>query len=180
MADLPYPEHRVYPRSESGLADAAWPRKFGKLGEVEYVTIHHSAGPMAPSKAACQRLNRSYQNYHEDKGWGDIGYHFCVDDLGRFYRLRPHADKGTHVGDHNSQNIGIMFHGNFVYNELTQGHKDAMEWLFKGGFYELFGEPEAGVKLVRGHKEWFGHFSNSCPGDNLMRHLAWRRSVDLH
>jgi len=175
----PYQDFAIYGRDESGLAVADDSYKFGKLGEVEYVTIHHSAGPMAPTKATCQRLNRSYQIYHEDKGWGDVAYHFCVDDLGRFYRLRPHDAKGTHTADTNSRNIGIMFHGNFDFNELTTGHRGAIEWLFKGGFYQLFGEPEAGVKLVRGHREWPGQ-STACPGTNLLRHLAWRRSVDLH
>jgi len=170
----------IYPRSESGLVYSSGSDMFGPLGEIYAVTVHHSAGPRAPTKARCQELNRLYQREHISKGWGDIGYHFCVDDLGRVYKLRPVQYKGTHVGDWNTGNVGIMFHGNYELDNLTVAQKETIEWFFKGGLNILTGEPEAGFKLARGHKEWPGHFSNACPGDDLMRSWNFRRSVDFH
>jgi hypothetical protein len=169
----------IYPRSESGIRDIP-DSKYGKLGNINAVTIHHSAGPRAPTKARCQELNRSYQIYHQSKGWVDIGYHFCMDDLGRFYRLRPHWALGAHVGGWNTGNIGIMVHGNYVngLNEVNQAQRESLRWLFQGGFYKLFGEPEAGIHLVRGHQEWPGHNTNACPGHDIMRYLTWLRSVE--
>jgi len=169
----------IYPRSESGLV-AANSYSFGPLGDVDAVTIHHSAGPRAGTKARCQELNRSYQAYHIRQGWGDIGYHFCMDDLGRFYRLRPHNAKGAHVGGWNTGNIGIMLHGNYVYDGLKEAQRDSLRWLFRGGFFELFREPEAGIHLVRGHQEWPNHNSNACPGTNLMQHLRWLRNNETY
>jgi hypothetical protein len=169
----------IYPRSESGLRDAD-EYSFGKLGDVDVVTIHHSAGPRAPTKQRCQELNRAYQIQHIRQGWGDIGYHFCMDDLGRFYRLRPKDAKGAHVGSYNTGNIGIMLHGNYQngLNEINTAQRESFRWLFQGGFYKLFGEPEAGIHLVRGHQEWPGHTSNACPGHDIMRYLTWVRSVE--
>jgi hypothetical protein len=179
----------IYGREESGLVpDGGFTggvrvdtNKYGPLGDPDYVTIHHAAGPRAYNKERCEQLNRQYQRDHvtsPKKLWGDIGYHFCMDDLGRLYRLRSTKWKGTHVGGANTANVGILIHGNYEYNELTESQRVSLRWLFQGGFYKLFGEPEAGIFLVRGHKEWPGHHSNQCPGDNLMRHLAWLRSVE--
>lgn len=170
----------IYDRSESGLHASSSTGMFGPLGEIQHVTVHHSAGQRAPTKAVCQRLNRIYQNEHIAKGWGDIGYHFCVDDLGRFYRLRSTQWKGAHVGGWNTGNVGVMFHGNYDIHELTAAQRLAIEWLFKGGFYVLTHEREAGIVNTPSHHEWPGHASNACPGRNLQRHWAWRRSVDLH
>lgn len=169
----------IYPRSESGL-HAADSDKFGDLGEIFAFTVHHSAGPRAFNKARAQELHRAYQLDHIAQGWGDIGYHFSVDDLGRVYKLRPVKWKGAHVGEHNTGNVGIMFHGNFDISEPTIDMKETLEWLFKGGLYVLTGEPEAGFKLARGHREWPGHYSNACPGRELMASLDYRRNKDFN
>jgi N-acetylmuramoyl-L-alanine amidase len=171
----------IYPRSESGLA-AAGSNSFGPLGEIDAVTIHHSAGPRAPSKAQCQELNRAYQRQHINQGWGDIGYHFCLDDLGRYYTLRPVKWKGAHVGGWNTGNVGIMLHGNYQngLNEINAAQRESLRWLFRGGFLKLFGETEAGVHLVRGHQEWPNHHSNACPGHDIMRYLNWLRNSETY
>jgi hypothetical protein len=183
----------IYDRDEAGLADngsrlsgglVVDTNNYGPLGDVDAVTIHHSAGPRAPSKAKAQALHKAYQRLHiqefgtANHSRGDIGYHFAMDDLGRMYRLRPHANKGTHVGGWNTGNVGIMLHGNYVHDELTDAQNESLKWLFRGGFYALFGEPEAGIHIVRGHQEWPGHNTNACPGTNLMRHLAYLRNTE--
>jgi hypothetical protein len=184
----------IYPRSESGLRPDGTRfdglrvdvDNYGGLGDVDAVTLHHSAGPRAYSKAKAQALHAAYQRlhiqefgtYHHTRG--DIGYHFSIDDLGRVYRLRPAGNKGTHVGGWNSNNIGIMVHGNYEVDELTDAQNETLRWLFQGGFYALFHEPEAGVHLVRGHREWPGHNSNLCPGANLFRHLRYLRNVETY
>lgn len=166
----------VYPRSASGLADAD-SYKFGDLGPIHAVTIHHSAGPRATNKARAQALHRSYQAAHQAKGWGDIGYHFAVDDMGRVYRLRPLAAKGAHVGDWNTGNVGVMFHGNFDLHRPTGAQRETLKWLFQGGIHYLTGAHERDV-IVRGHFEWPGHGTNACPGRHMRRHLNWRRNRD--
>jgi hypothetical protein len=169
----------IFPRSESGLTSAD-SDKYGPLGEIDAVTFHHSAGPRAPSKRSAQSLHAAYQRQHIAQGWGDIGYHFSIDDLGRVYKLRPVRYKGAHVGGWNTGNVGIMVHGNYDHDELKAAQRDTLEWLFEGGFAALFGEPEKDIAIARGHREWPNHNSNACPGAKLMRHLAWRRHVSFH
>lgn len=170
----------IYDRSESGLSENCNSYMFGSLGDVDFITIHHSAGPRARTKADCQALNRSYQRDHMVKGWGDIGYHACMDDLGRFYRLRPGDAKGAHVGSWNTCNFGVMLHGNYDVHDLTEGQRASLKWLFRGGFLVLSGEPESGIKNVWGHHDWPGHESNACPGTNLYRHLRWLKATETY
>lgn len=169
----------IYPRSESGLRQVSL-GVYSKLGNIDAVTFHHSAGPRADSKARCQELNRQYQAFHQSKGWVDIGYHFCMDDHGRYYRLRPHTALGAHVGGWNTGNIGIMLHGTYTngMHQINEAQRESFRWLFRGGFIQLFGEPERGIHRVRGHMEWPGHESNACPGHDIMRYLNWVKTVE--
>ncbi len=154
---------------------------FGPLGEIFAFTVHHSAGPRASSKEQAQRLHRAYQQQHINQGWGDIGYHWSMDDLGRFYKLRPISYKGAHTGGHNTGNVGLMIHGSYDHDTLTRAQKASIKWLFQGGLLRLTGVREADIAIVRGHQEWPGPTNaTACPGANLMRHLAWRRSRDFH
>lgn len=168
----------IYPRSESGCQPAQNADKFGPLGTVYAVTFHHSAGPRAPSKAKAQQLHAAYQAHHEAQGWGDIGYHLSVDDLGRIYRLHDRHYKGAHVGGHNTGNLGIMLHGNYDVDKLNVAQRSTLRWLFEHGHETLTGFPDLSKVIVRGHQEWSGHQSNACPGKHLMKHIAWLRSRD--
>ncbi len=167
--------------ADTGYTPALGVDKFGALGDPFAVTFHHSAGPRATSKARAQELHRSYQQSHIARGFGDIGYHASMDDLGRMYLLRPLQFKGAHVGGHNSGNIGIMIHGNYMNDRLTIAQKNTLRWLFQGGFNLLWPTvSERQLTLARGHQEWPGHGTNACPGTHLMRSLRFRRNADLN
>jgi hypothetical protein len=168
----------------SGYEDTGYrPRdadKFGLLGDIYAVTFHHSAGPRAYNKARAIELHKAYQRQHINQGYGDIGYHFSLDDHGRFYTLRSLRYKGAHVGDYNTGNVGIMVHGNYEYDELNEAQHASLRWLFTGGFAQMLGEREGDIALVRGHKEWPGHNSNLCPGDDLMDRIRYLRNNEFH
>lgn len=170
----------IYDRDESGLRPAGGdvkPYLFGGLGNIESITVHHTAGPRAETKAEAKALNHRYQAEHIAKGWGDFGYHATMDDLGRFYRGRPADAKGTHTALHNSRNFGISVHGNYDVMGLTDAQYESLRWLFRGGFVVLSGEPESGIRFVLGHQEWPDN-ATACPGKALMRHVAYLRRVE--
>lgn len=168
----------------SGAADVgispANPGLFGSLGEIQAVTFHHSAGPRARTKAAAQALHRAFQRDHISQGWGDIGYHFSIDDLGRVYKLRDIQYKGAHTGGHNTGNVGVMLHGNYDLDVLTDAQADTLRWLFRGGLQTLTGQAESSFALVRGHQEWPGPTNQTaCPGRSLMAHVRFLRNTEL-
>jgi hypothetical protein len=171
----------IYRNAEDVGIDTRGLNNFGRLGEIFAVTIHHSAGPRATSKAKAQELHRAYHAQHKAQDWGGIGYHWSMDDRGRFYRLRPIEFKGAHTGGHNTGNVGVMVHGNYDRDRLTWKQRQSIKWLFRGGFLVLTGQPEAEIALVRGHQEWPGPTNaTACPGKNLMASLTYRRNRDFH
>lgn len=170
-----------------GLADTGIPYRSddgwgqGYLGDIDWITFHHSAGPRAPTKARAVELNAVYDRYHAGKGWDGIGYHAAMDDLGRFYICRPRHLRGVHTGGHNTNNFGLMIHGNYDRDGLTWAQRRSIKWLFRGGLYVLTGEPERGFIAARGHQEWPGPTNaTACPGRNVMRTLVYRRNKDFH
>ena len=165
---------------DTGYKPAEGAGKWGKMPDIYAATFHHSAGPRATTKAKAIALHKAYQKSHIDRGFGDIGYHFSMDDLGRFYTLRSLDFIGAHVGEHNTGNVGIMLHGNYMHDTLTVKQEASLEWLFKGGFYVLLNERERDIALVRGHKEWSGHNSNDCPGRYLMPKIRELRNTEFH
>jgi len=69
-------------------------------------TVTHATDPA--------RQLRGIQRYHMDsRGWCDVGYHFLIGVDGRIYEGRPLELLGSHVGGHNTGNIGISFIGCF-------------------------------------------------------------------
>jgi N-acetylmuramoyl-L-alanine amidase len=169
----------IYRRAGDVGIDTDGLGNFGPLGEVYAVTVHHSAGPRAPTKAKAQELHRAYHRQHREQGWGGIGYHWSMDDLGRFYRLRPIQFKGAHTAGFNTGNPGLMIHGNYDRDRLTNAQKESLKWLFRGGLVVLLGEREREIALVRGHREWPNN-PTACPGADVMRSLVYRRNKDFH
>jgi hypothetical protein len=171
----------IYSSPENvGISPTVNAGEFGPLGEIWAVTFHHSAGPRAKNQSQAKALHRAYQRDHIERGFGDIGYHFSIDDLGHIYKLRSIHFKGAHVGSHNTGNVGIMLHGNYVHDKLNKAQKATMRWLFSGGFLVLTGEGEHDIAIIRGHQEWPGHSTNECPGVNLMKHTRWLRNTQFH
>lgn len=155
------------------------PDSFGPLGEVFAMTFHHSAGPRAPTHEKAKQLHRAFQAQHINQGWGDIGYHYSMDDMGRLYVLRNDLYKGAHTGGHNTGNIGLMVHGNYDRDRLTTAQRRTLRWLFTGGFLVLTGHREKRFNIIRGHQEWPGPTNKTaCPGKQLMRHVHYLRNTE--
>jgi N-acetyl-anhydromuramyl-L-alanine amidase AmpD len=86
------------------------------MGQPDRITVHHSAMFLVDSGAEAEQQMRRVQREHvQQRGWGDIGYHFLVDRSGRILEGRDLRWQGAHAGDDNAnrQNIGICLLGNF-------------------------------------------------------------------
>lgn len=65
--------------------------------EVFSIVLHHTETPNEPPAMARARL-RGIQNYHRNRGWGDIAYHYLIDPAGNIYTGRDPefaGDSGT-------------------------------------------------------------------------------------
>ena len=160
-------ESRVITAGSLGLS---FQNLFGALGPEHWATVHHTAGPKDKNLEDAKRLCRQYHADHRAKGWGGIGYHFCITRGGYVLCLRPTYLKGAHVGGWNTGNVGIMFHGT-LGDKPSDAQIQALRWLLHNAHTRSM--PRAHrtdrpltAKYVtrRGHHDWPGHKSNACPG----------------
>lgn len=143
---------------------------FGQLGPEYHVTGHHTAGPTDKSDSHAIQLCRQYHRDHKTKGWGGIGYHYCITRRGTIIGLRPVILKGAHVGNHNSNNVGIMFHGT-TGDKPTKAQMKTYRWLLSHSNTKHLPKAHRTDRKInkphadrRGHHDWPGHEWNACPG----------------
>jgi hypothetical protein len=154
--------------AELGLA---FQNLFGPLGPEEHVTLHHTAGPTDGTLTRAYALCRQYHVAHKAKGWGGIGYHYCLPRTEPvIICLRPVTLKGAHTGGWNTGNVGVMCHGT-TGDRPTKNQVELFRWLLSHADTREMPFPHRTDRPInkphadrRGHQDWPGHGSNACPG----------------
>ena len=116
IAAAPTPSRISVVRRGSWGSAAAVPSRMVAMERPRRITIHHSALFCGRSPQNCNAILRSIQRTHiQQRGWGDIGYHFLIDPRGRVLEGRQLKYQGAHAGGPqvNRGNIGICLLGNF-------------------------------------------------------------------
>jgi len=160
---------KIQPRS-AWNADNPVPRRLTDAGGGwSRITIHHSAKYSSdigtPSSGNVADAIHRIQTVHmRDEGYGDIGYHFLIDPVGRIWQGCAHYVHGAHAGGANNVgNIGICLFGNFNAERPDPRALDALERLV-GALCERH-------HIARAHVYGHGQLrSTECPGKSLM---AW-------
>jgi hypothetical protein len=173
----------VYEREDWG---ALQPRGgYASRGALTHASIHHGGPVGAPrmTKDEAVETCRSWQRYHMfSNGWTDIGYTFLIDGRGRLYEGRPVWALCAAVGMHNTGQISFNFMQDGRYYELTDMQRPTLKILFEVGIPRLNVPPLKRLATHSGdnwgvfsHNEYDGHETNECAGDEIIRHLRWRR-----
>ncbi|MGW6904955.1 peptidoglycan recognition protein family protein [Streptomyces sp. NPDC054940] len=166
---------------------------------LQIITVHHTATPNAdPDPAATVRAIYEYHAITND--WGDIGYHFLIDEAGNVYEGRYSGDDGIpafnpdgdlvtgfHSVGYNSGALGIALIGNLDAQGPTEAAKASLIRLIKviSRFKGLdpqakvtYTNPVNGTKkdtnVVGGHRDYF---ATECPGQVMYDLLAEVRAA---
>ena len=160
---------------------------------AQKLTVHHTGTVNgATDPAATMRAIYRYQAV--DRGFGDIGYHYLIDEAGSIYEGRHSGDDGdpahdtagkvvtaAHVGGFNSGNVGIALIGTLTSVDPRPGARSSLEQLLKqlstrhkidprGS--SVYVNPVNGatraVANISGHRDWA---ATECPGGNLYKLL---------
>ena len=170
-----------------------------KYYALQTITVHHTATPNAdPDPAAT--IRGIYEYHAVTLDWGDIGYHFLIDEAGTVYEGRYSGDDGIpafnpdgdlvtafHTAGFNSGNLGIALLGTLNDQGPTDAAKASLIRLIKviSRFKGLdpqgrttFVNPVNGVTkdvdTVSGHRDWL---ETDCPGQTMYDLLAEVRAA---
>ena len=160
-----------------------------KYYPLQAITVHHTDTPNNdPDPAATVRAIYEYHAVTLD--WGDIGYHFLIDESGDVYEGRYSGDDGIpafdpaggvvtafHTAGFNSGNLGIALIGTLVDQGPTDAARASLTRLirvvarFKGLDPQAritYTNPVNGVTkdvtTVGGHRDWL---QTDCPGQRM-------------
>lgn len=117
------------------------------------IVVHHSAS--APSTTV-----QTIHQWHLNKGWSGIGYHFVIHADGAIYEGRPIQKQGAHAyqdtkHEANTDGIGICLCGNFMSALPTDAQIKSLVWLI-GYIHGIYQD----IPVI-GHKDVM---ATSCPG----------------
>ncbi len=161
----------------------SWPQSFSTPKKL---TVHHTAGPNDDTDPAAT-VRAIYRFHAIDRGWGDIGYQFLIDERGTVYEGRqtdtstatpPAFDahgnvvQGAHVANHNSGNIGISLMGTFDARRPTLHAQRSLERLLASLSVRTGISPTGWSTYDNGSYRWTGpnilghrHIGRTaCPG----------------
>jgi len=85
------------------------------------IIVHHSASKTWTYKEIL--------DYHINKGWLDIGYHYLIEKNGIVKRGRWAKKEGTHTIGQNTSSIGICLAGNFNEELPTKEQEQSLKGL---------------------------------------------------
>lgn len=98
--------------------------QFTPRKETNAIFVHCSA-----TKPSMDIGVREIRQWHKEKGWLDIGYHFVIRRDGTVEAGREQSAVGSHVQGHNSDSVGVClvggidgkgnFEANFTSEQMT-------------------------------------------------------------
>lgn len=109
-----------------------WPQEYSP--SIGLLVVHHTAVRSdGDTRPGAERMRALYQYHAVNRGWGDIGYHYVIDDDGRIYQGRAGGDRvvGGHAYCNNVGTLGIALMGNFEVEEPTQKQVKSLQWLLQ-------------------------------------------------
>lgn len=135
------------------------------------LTVHHSGARVERDSAREDIVSvlDGVLTSHRERRYGDIGYHFVLDYVGRVWEGRCLAYEGAHVVRENRENIAVMLLGNFEQQQPCIRQLTTLRTLTE----LLRGRFKIGKEAVFGHRD-LG--ASACPGSLLYPYVRELRS----
>jgi len=106
------------------------------MGQAAEIYVHHFNSGIAPVRdvESGKARMRGAQQYHAvTQGWGDIGYSWCVDDIGNIYEGRGWWRTGAHTYGFNSKGYGVCWLGDSNIATPSQAALEAIAEVVRMG-----------------------------------------------
>ena len=127
--------------------DYQWRGTLIKRNKTEMIVLHHAAA----KSCTVQQVHQ----WHLNRGWSGIGYHYFISRDGQIFRGRPEDTVGAHVTGHNSKSIGLCFEGDYTTQTMPKAQLEAGKELI------AYLKNKYKITKVKGHRDLM---ATSCPG----------------
>lgn len=130
--------------------DYNWAHELSARQVTNLIILHHAAAK------SCTAAD--VHNWHLNRGWAGIGYHFFVGKDGSVTRGRPLWAVGAHAESCNWRSVGVCFEGDYQVEQSMpaaqlQAGRELVQYL----------KAKLGVDRVVGHRD-VAVAGTSCPG----------------
>mgnify|MGYP003631255845 FL=1 len=135
------------------------------MRKIDEVIIHCSA-----TREGQDISVDTVRQWHLDRGWTDIGYHFFIDIKGEVHIGRDIEEQGAHTFGHNHNSIGVCYAGGVEKDGKTP--KDTRTEEQENSLVNLLTSLKEKFKDVKihGHRD----FSNkACPSFDATTEYKW-------
>lgn len=123
------------------------------LMEINALVIHHSASSRVVEAAEIRQ-------WHLDKGWDDVGYHWLIEEDGTIVQGRPMNVMGAHARGRNSDTVGLCIIGD---NTNTNQTWTACQLHSAATLMDAIRLLIPGIEIV-GHRDIMDPGHTVCPG----------------
>lgn len=122
------------------------------------ITIHCSA-----TKPQFDVGVHEIREWHMDRGFSDVGYHYVIRRDGTVEKGRPAHRRGAHVQGHNTKNLGICLVGGVNQKGNAQANYTTDQWhALRLLVIELVGRYGIPLSNIQGHRD-FPRVNKECP-----------------
>lgn len=129
------------------------------IGKIRYITVHAAA-----TRPSLDIGAKEIRQWHLDRGWSDIGYHWVVRRDGSKENGRDPSLQGAHVGGHNAGNLGICMVGGVKESDgkTPEDNFTTEQWITLFDMVKVLHRrnPQA---IIMGHNGFPGHEARGCP-----------------
>lgn len=107
-----------------------WPLQYSR--DVKLLVVHHTAQNVTgDERPPLERIRALYAYHANSRGWGDIGYHYLIDERGQIYEGRAGGARviGGHAYCWNTGTVSVALLGNFDVEQPSQAQMQGLQWL---------------------------------------------------
>jgi len=105
----------------------------GATHPIDSIVVHHTGD----ARCTLEGMHRD----HAGRGWGGIGYHYCITGGGMVQRGRPIWARGCHCSENNAGRIGVAFIADCSEKPPSQAQVGSFLYLLES-IFRLYGTLE--------------------------------------